>query len=119
MQNEECHILLGHRGRWAFAAKYDRYSVGQPSSVAFDPEYVWEHRDRLIGFAHSHPAWPGVPSDTDNRTMGAMVNCLGRPLLCCIRGTDGFRAWWYVDDENPPAETRVLRIGGKIYGRTP
>lgn len=117
--NEECWILTGHRGRWAWRASYDRYTVGQPASVAFDPEYAWEHRDRIIGWAHTHPHWPAIPSSTDTETMGAMCNCLGRPLLCCIDGTDGFGAWWYLSDEVPPIETRVLRIGKKIYGLKP
>jgi len=117
--NEECWLLTGYRGRWAWAARYDRYSVGQPARVAFDSDYVWENRGRLVGFIHTHPSFPATPSITDDVTMMGQVGSLGRPLLCCIDGTDGLRAWWYMDDESAPVEARVLRIGKKIYGRTP
>jgi proteasome lid subunit RPN8/RPN11 len=117
--NEQCWVLLGHYGRWAWSAKYDRYTVGQPARVAFDPDYVWANRHRLIGWIHTHPSFTADPSNTDDATMRAQVCSLGRPLLCCIEGTDGLRAHWYVDDESNPIEYKVARVRRKLFGLIP
>lgn len=117
--NEECWVLRGRQGRWFWNAKYDRYTVGQPATVAFDYEYVYRNEKNIIGWIHTHPHWPASPSSTDNATMKAWVCALGRPLLCCILGTDGLRAHWYLDDESEAVEVDVLRIGQKVYGLRP
>src|SRR5665213_570872 len=119
MKNEECWVLMGRRRRWYWKAKYDRYTVGVPAQVAFDPDYVWENRDKVVGWCHSHPNWTADLSSTDNSTMKAMVCSLGKPLLCCITGTDGLRAHWYLDDESDPVEVRAHRCRGHIFGENP
>lgn len=119
MTNEQCWILKGRHGRWAWSAKRILRTEGEPATVAFDPEYVWQNRNEIIGWIHTHPSFTASPSDTDDTTMRAQVCALGRPLLCCIDGTDGLRAYWYMDDESEPVEVKVLRIGSKIYGLKP
>ena len=116
---EQCWVLFGRRGNWAWNAKYDRYTEGMPASVAFDYNYVYEREKDIIGWIHTHPHWSAFPSGTDDITMKAWVCSLGRPLLCCIIGLDGLRAHWYMDDESPSKEVQVLRIGKKIYGLNP
>jgi len=120
MKNEQCWVLIGkRRGKRFWSGKYDRYTEGQPATVAFDPDYVWENRDRIVGWLHTHPQWIASPSCLDHATMTAQVASLGRPMLCCIQGTDGLRAWWYFDDESPGAEGSVKRIGKRLYGIVP
>jgi len=117
--NEQCWILMGHRGRWSWGCKYDLHTEGKPAAVAFDPDYVWENRDKIIGWAHTHPNMEASPSNTDDITMKAWCNSLGKPLLCCIDGKDGLRSYWYMDDESQPIEVRSIRIRSKIYGLLP
>jgi proteasome lid subunit RPN8/RPN11 len=74
---------------------------------------------RLIGWIHTHPSFTADPSNTDDATMRAQVCSLGRPLLCCIEGTDGLRAHWYVDDESNPIEYKVARVRRKLFGLIP
>lgn len=119
LNNEECWVLKGSSGRWSWSAKYDRYTTGATASVAFDPEYIWNNRNNIIGWIHTHPHWAGYPSSTDDATMKAQCLALGRPMLCCIIGTDKLRAWWYMDDESNPIEVPTLCIGKKIYGLKP
>src|SRR5437016_1653763 len=113
-RNEQCWVLMGKRRRWYWYGKYDRYTVGVPSQVAFDPEYVWENRDRIVGFIHTHPSFTASPSVTDDDTMAALVCAIGRPLVCCIKGIDGLRAHWYFDDESDSVEGKVIRAGKLI-----
>jgi proteasome lid subunit RPN8/RPN11 len=117
--NEECWILKGQRGRWFWSAKYDRYSLGKPTTVVFDSDYVYAHQNEIIGWVHTHPHWTAHPSDTDDATMKAWVCALGHPLLCCIDGTDGLRAHWYLDDESDAIEVPAYRFRRGIYGVLP
>jgi hypothetical protein len=119
LDNEECWILKGGKGKWTWKGKYDRYSAGQVASVAFDYNYVLENEKDIVGWIHTHPHWNAYPSSTDDRTMRAWVACLGRPLLCCIIGLDGLRAFWYMNDECNGVEVKVLRIKNKVYGLNP
>ena len=47
-------------------------------------DLIWEHRDKRLGFAHSHPG-SGIPapSHEDLTTFRAVESALGKPL-----------AWW-------------------------
>ncbi len=66
-----------------------RSSVAIPDSRELW-EVLWEHRDRLSGFAHSHPGhgFPG-PSYTDVTTFLAIERALGRRLK-----------WWITSRTN-------------------
>lgn len=50
---------------------------------------IWEHRSRVLGFAHSHPGsgLPG-PSLEDVTTFAAVESALGRRLLWWIASSD-------------------------------
>lgn len=56
--------------------------------------FVWEHRDRVGGFAHSHPGG-GVPapSGTDLVTFKAWESALGRPLVWPIITSDTYEVF--------------------------
>lgn len=124
---EECWVMTGSRGKWFWKAKYDHYSVGLPASVAFDYNRVLEIEDAhkagngppLLGWAHTHPHWLATPSSTDDATMHAWTDCLGRDLLCCIHGTDGWRAWWYMKNQSAPKEVSIMRFSKNFFGRNP
>jgi hypothetical protein len=118
-RNEECWILKGRRGSWWWNAKFDRYTIGLPARVAFDYDYVLQDDSKVIGWIHTHPTWRSFPSATDDATMKQWVTCLGRPLLCCIIGTDKLRAWWYYDDERAAVEGSVQMVGRRVFGCIP
>jgi proteasome lid subunit RPN8/RPN11 len=120
MTIEECWILKTvYKGSSLWVSKYDRYTTGEPASVVFDYKYVYANEKNIIGWIHTHPHWPSFPSGTDHATMKAWNTALGRPLLCCIVGTDKTRAWWYFDDESDPVEGSIRRIGKYLYGNIP
>ena len=48
-----------------------------------------EVRGDVVGFYHTHPSMPPVPSARDAATMPAWVSCFGKPLLCVIDGGGG------------------------------
>ncbi len=52
-------------------------------------DVLWENRDRLLGFAHSHPG-SGVPgpSHEDLTTFAAVEAAIGRPLVWWITSSD-------------------------------
>lgn len=95
---------------------------GHPCAVAFDPYFVLEQdakENNIVGFLHTHPGMIASPSLRDHRTMHAWVACLGKPLVCCIRGVDGLRAHWYLNDEDPPVEYQVKEHNNVLFGTTP
>lgn len=122
MMNEHCWILVGSMKDDLWWAKRVRPTEGAPASVAFDPEYVIK-RDAefhdIVGFFHTHPSFTAHYSSRDDRTMKAWVTCLGKPLVCCILGIDGLRAWWYLNDEDPPVEYQAKKMHGVLFGLTP
>jgi hypothetical protein len=121
--NEECFVLVGRRrksGRWR--AWRIKYSVGQPCSVNFNPDWVLQREEAkgdIIGWWHTHPNMTASPSRTDYATMQAWVCCFGKPLLCCIEGRDGLRAHWFYSDEEDHIEGSVRHFGGFFWGVVP
>jgi proteasome lid subunit RPN8/RPN11 len=121
--NEECFVLLGKRrstGRWR--ACKTNYSVGEPCSVNFNPEWVIEREEShgdIIGWWHTHPNTIASPSMTDYATMHAWVCSFGKPMLCCIDGVDGLRAHWFFDDETEHVEGITKRYGSFFWGVVP
>lgn len=112
MKNEQCWILLGKTLNSFWCGKLTKMTKGKPTSVTFDPYFVLE-RDDLLGFFHSHPGMLAIPSGTDHDTMKAWVCSAGKPLICCIIGKDGLRAYQYNDDESPPIEIPEVKKFGK------
>lgn len=126
--NEVSWLMFGEVGQEFWHASLHDRRVGLPGTVTINAKVVLGIEDsptlNLIGFAHTHPHWPAVPSATDERTMKAWVTCLGRPLICAIRGTDGWRVWWFLDDEGVPVEGdceffTLFEAEGRLVGLHP
>jgi proteasome lid subunit RPN8/RPN11 len=119
--NEEYWLLTGHVDRDLWWGKRSQKTEGRPVTVAFDPHYVIKREEDVgdvVGFLHTHPNMTASPSFRDDRTMWSWVCALGKPLVCCILGADGLRAWWYDDDESPPYEACVKKIKNLVFGCT-
>jgi len=98
------------------------HTEGSPANVAFDFQKVMDREDEhgdIIGFYHTHPQMPASPSGTDYATMGAWTVCFGKPLLCCIKGTNGLKAHWFIDDETKHVTGWIRRFGNIFIGRIP
>lgn len=122
MMNEQCWILIGAAKNDLWWGKKIRPTEGAPASVAFDANFVLrqeELHNNIVGFYHTHPSFSAHYSSRDDRTMKCWSLSLGRPLVCCIRGTDGLRAWWYLNDEDPPVECQAKSLRGLVFGITP
>lgn len=122
MAVEKCWVLLGGIQDGLWWGKMSHETSGMPCSVDFN--YDWTlHREEtkqdIRGWAHTHPNMIASPSCRDDRTMKAWVCSFGKPLVCCIAGIDGLKAWWYLNDEDPPLLGRsVKRLGHYIVGVT-
>lgn len=120
IRDEELYILSGKRIGCFWYGKISHYQLGHPHQVAFDYNYVLENQNKVVGWIHTHPVNKARPSATDHQTMTAWNLSLGKPLVCCIKGTDGLRAWWYFDDESPGVEGKVYRLGkDRLFGIVP
>jgi len=97
-------------------------SEGSPGGVGFDHKVVMErqiqHGD-IVGFYHTHPQFTARPSDTDYCTMGTWNNAFGKPLVCCIRGVDGIKGHWFLDDESEHVTSWVKQFGNIFVGKVP
>lgn len=51
-------------------------------------EAIWEHRERLVAIAHSHPMGPSAFSAEDESTMTALDDALGRRLTYYVTSPD-------------------------------
>lgn len=103
---EHCWPLVGKIGDSFWWAKKceEVETAGTPVSVAFNADWVLEREkagegdpdfNPIVGFIHTHPGMTAYPSSRDDRTMSAWCDCLGRDLLCLIRGVDGLRVFIY------------------------
>jgi hypothetical protein len=122
MINENCWILIGGLRDDLWWGKRNKPTEGEPCMVRFNAKYVLEREEKyhdIVGFIHTHPTFSAHYSLRDDRTMKAWVCSFGKPLVCCIQGTDGLRAWWYLDDENPPVEYQAKSLRGIVFGLTP
>lgn len=124
MQNEnEVYLALvgGRMGRfWWGKGQWPR--EGQPAQVSFDHKKVMEQEERhgnIVGFFHTHPKFKATPSSTDYATMDGWTTCFGKPLACCIEGTDGLKAHWFFDDETEHETYKVWRFGDYFIGVYP
>lgn len=120
--NEKCWILLGGVQESLWWGRMVKQTEGQPCSVDFNYNWVLNREEfygDIVGFCHTHPSFLAHPSSRDDRTMKAWVTSFGRPLVCCIHGVDGLKAWWYMDDENDPLLARsVKKLSRFIVGVT-
>jgi proteasome lid subunit RPN8/RPN11 len=120
-KSEECWVIIGKKLFGLWIGKKTQYSLGEPSAVNFDPDWVrnrMETKNDVIGFLHTHPNSEASPSLTDYKTMHGWVAAEGKPILCMIEGTDGLRAHWFVDYESSHIEAKVWRWGNWFFGFT-
>ena len=121
MIQEECWIIQGRtilNKFWYGQLNFGTYSQGGCASVPFDLDYVLNQKN-IIGFLHTHPFSSASPSWTDYQTMRGLCFTFGRPLLCIISGTDEYRNYWFLDDEQTPIESKVHYWRQWIYGFIP
>ena len=119
---ENAWLLIGEYDGDLWHGRMVYMGIGGPAHVAFDAAKVIEQEERehnVIGFLHTHPSFSSHYSSRDDRTMKSWCLCLGKPLVCCIKGTDGLTAWWYMDDETPPEDYQVMRVKKLLFGVTP
>lgn len=119
---EHMWVLLGYVEGDLWHGRMVPMSVGGPALVAFDANWVLKREEEygdVVGFLHTHPSFTSHYSSRDDRTMKAWCLCFGKPLACCIKGTDGLTAWWYMDDETPPEYYQVRRVKKLLFGVTP
>jgi proteasome lid subunit RPN8/RPN11 len=100
---EQCWTLVGkHRGRIWLCRRVRRAS-GQRASVRFDGAWALAREEThgdIVGFLHTHPDGPAVPSDRDVRTMRAWVCAFGKPLVCLIADPDALRGYRFDTGES-------------------
>jgi proteasome lid subunit RPN8/RPN11 len=71
--------------------------------VSFDGPGVLrreEGRNDVLGFFHTHPGGPPLPSARDVRTMRAWCSAFGKPLLCVIASPEGLAGFRFDDDSS-------------------
>jgi proteasome lid subunit RPN8/RPN11 len=110
---EQCWILLGARRGRIWLCRRARRSSGERCSVPFDGAWVLEReetRGDVVGFLHTHPDGPALPSERDVRTMRAWRRAFGKPLLCVIAAPDGLRAFRFDNDESTGAALAAVEM---------
>jgi proteasome lid subunit RPN8/RPN11 len=98
---ERCWVLLGQRrGRVWYARRTSRQQ-GERFEVRFNGQEILgreEARGDVVGFYHTHPAGPAVPSRRDVRTMRAWCSSFGKSLLCVIDSPTELRGYRFDED---------------------
>lgn len=116
--NEASAVLIGRCSSRGWSGRLVQSQDGDPASVEFDWAWVLgreEEEGDVIGFHHTHPGGPAVPSSRDVRTMRAWVSCLGKPLLCLIETGPMLCAYLFETDEDDGQPlSGVQRQGGKL-----
>lgn len=100
---EQCWTLLGQRRGRIWFCRSVRHALGEPASVRFDGDWVLKREEKhgdVVGFLHTHPDGPTLPSGRDLRTMRAWCGAFGKPLLCLIASPEGVRGYRFDDDES-------------------
>lgn len=118
---EHSWIITGSHLSRLWCGVRQRRQTGTTSQVHFDADWVQRrHLERgdVLGWYHTHPAGcEAYVSDRDLATMRAWVGCLGKPLICLIKGSQGIRGWVFENDEsNGTPMPFVWSPGNKIIG---
>ena len=119
---EHMWVLFGEVDGDLWHARMIPMASGGPAQVSFDANEVIKREEEVgdvVGFLHTHPSFSSHYSSRDDRTMKAWCLCFGKPLVCCIKGVDGWSAWWYMDDETEPENYQVKRVKKILFGVTP
>lgn len=97
----EAGVLLDLKGHPIFwHTPNDRSGGALPDSRTLW-DVMWENRDRISGFAHTHPGYgkPG-PSYTDITTFAAIEEALGKRLDWAIASGDKLCLCWHTTDKS-------------------
>lgn len=95
---EVAFVLLGERKGPIWHARMVWKRQGDEASVHFDGARVLAREEQhgdVVGFFHTHPEGLTQPSVRDDRTMQAWSFSFGKPLLCVIGTSAGYRGWVY------------------------
>jgi proteasome lid subunit RPN8/RPN11 len=98
---ERCWTLVGQRRGRIWYARRTHRRTGEQFEVRFDGAWALqreEQRQDVVGFYHTHPDGPAVPSCRDVRTMRAWCSSFGKPLLCLIASPAGVRGYCFAED---------------------
>lgn len=113
--NEICYVLVGERRGDLWVGRLRELREGKPTSVAFDWDWVLAREERhgdVVGFFHTHPGGPPLPSTRDVRTMRAWVDCFGKPLLCVIESAGKLAGYVFSEESRlPVAQIARFRRG--------
>lgn len=95
----ETGVVVGKNGRAIMWHVPEGRSAGSLPDSRGLWKCMWEHREELVGFAHSHPGkgkpWP---SYEDLTTFSAVEAALGRRLRWWITSEDGLTECTYNPD---------------------
>jgi proteasome lid subunit RPN8/RPN11 len=100
---EQCWTLVGERRGRIWLCRRVRRVRGERASVRFDGAWALAREEThgdVVGFLHTHPDGPAMPSDRDVRTMRAWVRAFGKPLLCLIADPDALRGYRFDTGES-------------------
>jgi proteasome lid subunit RPN8/RPN11 len=118
---EQCWTLLGERRGRVWFCRRVRRAHGERASVRFDGAWAMKREEKhgdVVGFLHTHPDGPALPSGRDVRTMRAWRRAFGKPLLCLIAGPESMRGYRFDDDESAGEALAVVEAfpGGVVIG---
>lgn len=108
---EQCWTLVGQRRGRVWLGRRIHRVAGEHVRVRFDGPWVLrreETRGDVLGFLHTHPDGPPMPSQRDIRTMRAWCSAFGKPLLCLIQSPEGLKGYRFADDQSSGEELEHL-----------
>lgn len=120
--NERSWVLTGEIDGSHWWGRPQKMTEGEPTAVDFDFKFVLkqeEEKGNVIGWLHTHPGFESYTSGRDIRTMKVWSTCMGKPLICAIRGIDGLKAWFWPHDESEGIRCKIKRIGSIFVGSLP
>ncbi len=110
---EQYGTLVGRRRGRIWFTRRVQFCEGNATSVPFDGLGVLkreESRGDVLGFFHTHPDGPPLPSKRDVRTMRAWCSAFGKPLLCVIASPEGLAGFRFEDDGSSGAELAMVEL---------
>jgi proteasome lid subunit RPN8/RPN11 len=108
---EHCWTLVGRRRGRIWYGRRVQAQTGERVRVHFDGPWVLDREERfgdVLGFYHTHPDGPALPSRRDVRTMRAWCSAFGKALLCVIDSPAGVHGFRFADDDPPWVELAAV-----------
>jgi proteasome lid subunit RPN8/RPN11 len=125
---EGCALLLGIKmakvlvvqevwpccNRWPVAEERGRRFAIDPREQLLAQKWARQHQMAVLGFAHSHPSSPPVPSATD------LALCVA-PALLVIQGVGApgsqpSMAWWWIEADGAEPLRLAIRLPWRMGG---